>query len=113
MKKNCIIREYDFKQDRLQHRYNFLPITVDELKKQITWHSLKSDKKRATIFRHWPYPNEMIKRLGITEVYDYRYKYWLARYNENEELVIRASLGLKESRLGWLKEKVKEHVDAS
>ena len=114
--KKVIMRESDYR--RLpaweKSRYDsitFTPITKEWLQKQVTWFTMKGNKSWANDYRHWPYPNEMIKRFHKISMYDRRYKNWLIDYNDQGEMQIRAGINQPTSLLGivsFFKEEVKE-----
>ena len=116
MKRRVIIRETDFKklpiwEKKKYDSITFEPITKEWLQRQVTWFSMKGNKNLANDYRHWQYPNEMIKRFYKTPLYDRRYKNWLVDYNEQGEMQIRAGINQPLSRVGiavFRKEEVKE-----
>ncbi len=106
MKKKLIIRESDFKrlplwERRRFDRMTFVPITQAWLQKQVTFHTMKGNKKYADDFRHWQYPEQMLRRFHKVPMYDRRYKNWLVNYNEEGEMQVRAGINLRASRLGF------------
>lgn len=80
---------------------SFVPITQDWLQKQVTWYSMKGNKKFADDYKHWQYPDQMIRRFHKVPLYDRRYKNWLVNYNEAGEMQVRAGINLRASRLGF------------
>jgi hypothetical protein len=115
-----VIRKYDFDKKYATFEYEdalfvdvtFEPITKEWLEKQVTWFTMKGNKKFADAYRHWPYPNEVLQRVPKIKLYDRRYKDWLIRYDEHGVMKIRAGIGQPESALGFLKVQHKvEEVD--
>ncbi len=105
MKRRVIIRESDFK--RIPHferkkydRISFTPITQEWLQKQVTWHTMRGNKKVANDYRHWPYPSHMIDRFYKIRLHDVRYKWWLIDYNDQGQMRIRSGLNQPSSLLG-------------
>ena len=114
--KKVIIRESDYlrlpawEKDKYDS-VTFAPITREWLQRQVTFFSMKGKKNLVNDYRHWQYPNEMIKRFYKTPLYDRRYKNWLIDYNDQGEMCIRAGINQPTSRLGivsFFKEEAKE-----
>jgi hypothetical protein len=106
-KRRIIIREIDLERDRkkLEKKYravNFTEFTKSYFERRVTYFALKGKSYLADQFAHYEYPANMLGRFTSFKLYDSRYPHWLARYNENEQLVIRAGLRQPESRVGYL-----------
>lgn len=77
------------------------PVTQAWCEKQISWFSLKNKQQMVRLWRHWPWPNELLSRLGTGVLWDRRYARWLVRWTDAETLEIRATLNQPRSRLMW------------
>jgi hypothetical protein len=116
--KKVIIRESDLSKvdSRLiwkHHRYVYAkthpqwqiktvePITQAWCEKKVTWATLKNRTAEATVWRHWPWPNDLLNRLGKKMMWDNRYENWLVRWVDADTLEIRAGLNQPRSRLMW------------
>jgi hypothetical protein len=88
----------------------FTPLTRGWFEKRVTYFALKGKSHVADQYALHEYPNLMLQRLTVLKLHDDRYKYWLVRYNDIGELVVRAGLRHPESRLGFVKyvEKINE-----
>lgn len=104
IQKRQIIRESDYKTlgKDINEKYDvtFKPLDKDYFSRRAKLFYLKGKKYLGDQYSHYEYPKEMFKRLTGIHLWDQRYNSWLIRYNENEELVIKAGLRLPESRLG-------------
>ena len=103
-KKVMLIRESDFAKykksnDDSWDAMEFRPVTKTWLQKQANWFTLKGNKNIASQYRHWPYPSEWVRRTNITK-HQNNYSSWLYRWDDNEVLRVRASLGQPESVMG-------------
>lgn len=103
-KKHYIIRESDFNKlpAAVKKSYNvsFKPLTRDYFKKRSTWFYIKGKKYLGDQYAMHEYPREMIRRITNIPLYTQDYNNWLLKYNDENELVIRAGLRMPESRLG-------------
>lgn len=115
IKRKFIIRETDYQRyfvkDPSWHRKSWEPITVTWLQKQANWFTLKNNKKFSDLFRHWPYPHEILRRLGHKMLYKSEYINWLVNYNDQGEMQVRAGINQPLSRLGWAKLEADEEED--
>ena len=104
IKKRQIIRESSYlklgKDINEQYDVTFTPLTKQYFEKRATFSYMKGKRYLGDQYSHYPYPKEMIKRLTGIHLWDRRYNDWLIRYNENDEMVIKAGLRFPESRLG-------------
>lgn len=103
-KRVMIIRESDFKKFEKTNEdswdvMEFKPITRTWLQKQANWFTIKGTKHLATQYRHWPYPNEWLRRTNLSK-HQSNYTSWLVRWDDAGVMKIRASLGQPESVLG-------------
>lgn len=104
VKKVMLIRESDFtkykKTDSAEwDTMEFRPVTKEWLQKQANWFILKGNKNIATQYRHWPYPQEWIRRTNLRK-HQNNYESWLYRWDDAGVLKVRASLGQPESVMG-------------
>lgn len=111
-KQRLIIRESDFKKlpKSLLEKYDsaiFTPFTRYYFEKRVTYYSLKGKDYLARQYLHYEYPESLLKRMTGVKFHSAEYKYWLCKYDEQGQLMIRAGLRQPESRLGFvtLKEK--------
>ena len=104
IKKRQIIRESDYKTLGREitdtYAVTFKPLDKSYFSRRAKVFYLKGKKYLGDQYSHYEYPKEMFKRLTGIHLWDRRYNDWLIRYNENEELVIKAGLRFPESRLG-------------
>jgi hypothetical protein len=104
MKKLMLIRESDYQKfvktdAREWDSVEFRPITKVWLQKQANWFTLKGNKTMATQYRHWQYPTEWVRRTSINK-HQGNYETWLYRWDDDEVMRVRASLGQPESIMG-------------
>jgi hypothetical protein len=105
LRREILIREYDFirmnrQAQQLYDRISFEPITSDWIQKQITWASLKGDKRTVQDYAVWQYPSSMLNRME-NRLYDKSYLNWLVKYDDEGYLTIRSRINAPISRLGW------------
>lgn len=102
--RRVIIRESEFKSmSKLQRGdAKFVPFTKDYFAKRATYFFLKGKKYLADQYNHYEYPMHMIGILTNFVLHKQNYSYWLIRYNDAGEMVIRAGLRQPESRLGFI-----------
>jgi hypothetical protein len=99
-----IIREYDY--NNLPEwftnlwKINFFPLTKEQLKERELWYSLQNKKIVANQYALYEYPERMIQGISEPVFWLSLYKYWLIKYNEYNELVIRTHFNHPDSRLG-------------
>lgn len=102
--KRQIMREMDYKRlsNDFKKMYNvkFTVLTKGYFERRATFFYMKNKKYLGDQYSHHDYPKEMLKKLTGIHMWDRRYVSWLIRYNENNEMVIRAGIRLPESRLG-------------
>lgn len=116
MKKLMLIRESDFKKfDKTDavswDVVEFRPITKVWLQKQANWFTLKGNKTVATQYKHWQYPGEWVRRTNISK-HQGNYTSWLYRWDDDDVLRVRASLGQPESVMGYMiLEKIEAQLD--
>jgi len=104
-KRRVIIREIDIdkmskKRKKQYKEIKFTPLTRSYFEKRLTYFTLKSKQYLADQYALVDYPNAMLGRLTSFKLHDRRYPGWLVKYNELDELVIRAGIRQPESRLG-------------
>ena len=103
-KKHYIMRESDIRKlpagVRKQYDVTFKPLTRDYFERRTTWFYLKGKKYLGDQYAMHEYPKDMLKRITNIPLFTTDYLNWLIKYNENDELVIRAGLRQPESRLG-------------
>jgi hypothetical protein len=111
-KKRLIIRESDLKKlpksfvDKYES-VNFTPFTRHYFEKRVTYYTIKGKEYLVKQYLHYEYPESLLKRMTGVKLHSNEYKYWLCKYDEQGQLMIRAGLRQPESRLGFvtLKEK--------
>lgn len=106
-KRRVIIREDDYVKVKKQlakeyQRVEFTPFTKNFFERRVTFYALKGKNYLANQYAHYEYPANMLSRFTSFKLHDRRYPSWLAKYNENGEMVIRAGLRQPESRVGYL-----------
>jgi hypothetical protein len=103
--KRTIIREYDLKKlpKSVTKRYDikFTPFTRQYFEKRVTYYSLKGKEYLVRQYMHYEYPESMIRRMTGFKLYDFNYKAWLCKYDEQGNMMIRAGLKQPESQLGF------------
>jgi hypothetical protein len=103
-KKHYIMRESDIRKLPVSVRKNydvsFKPLTRDYFERRTTWFYLKGKKYLGDQYAMYEYPKDMLRRITNIPLFTTDYLNWLVKYNDNEELVIRAGLRQPESRLG-------------
>lgn len=103
-KKHYIMRESDIRKlpagVRKQYDVSFKPLTRDYFERRTTWFYLKGKKYLGDQYAMHEYPKDMLRRITNIPLFTQDYLQWLVKYNENNELVIRAGLRQPESRLG-------------
>lgn len=103
-KKHYIIRESDIKKlpaaVRKQYDVRFKPLTRDYFERRTTWFYLKGKKYLGDQYAMYEYPKDMLMRITNIPLFTTDYLNWLIKYDDNDELVIRAGLRQPESRLG-------------
>lgn len=103
-KKHYIMRESDIKKlpvaVRKQYDVSFKPLTRDYFERRTTWFYLKGKKYLGDQYAMYEYPKDMLRRITNIPLFTTDYLNWLVKYNNNDELVIRAGLRQPESRLG-------------
>lgn len=105
-KRRVIIRESDFdnfsKREILKYEsISFTVLTKDYFIRRAAFFALKGKQYLADQYSLYEYPNTMLSKLTNVKLYKNSYRYWLLKYNEQNELVIRAGLRQPESRLGF------------
>lgn len=103
-KKHYIMRESDIRKlpASVHKRYDvgFKPLTRDYFERRTTWFYVKGKKYLGDQYAMYEYPKDMLQRITNIPLWDDGYLRWLIKYNEDNEMVIRAGLRLPESRLG-------------
>jgi hypothetical protein len=104
-KRRVIIRELDLdkmsKRKKKQYKeIKFTPLTRNYFEKRLTYFTLKSKKYLADQYALVDYPNAMLSRLTSFKLHDRRYPSWLVKYNEIDQLSVRAGIHQPESVLG-------------
>lgn len=103
-KKHYIMRESDIKKlpaaVRKQYDVRFKPLTRDYFERRTTWFYLKGKKYLGDQYAMYEYPKDMLMRITNIPLFTTDYLNWLIKYDDNDELVIRAGLRQPESRLG-------------
>jgi len=103
-KKHYIMRESDIKKlpagVRKAYDVSFKPLTREYFKRRTSWFYLKDKKYLGDQYAMYEYPKDMLRRITNIPLFTTDYLNWLVKYNDNEELVIRAGLRQPESRLG-------------
>jgi len=103
-KKHYIMRESDIKKlpagVRKAYDVSFKPLTRDYFERRTTWFYLKGKKYLGDQYAMYEYPKDMLRRITNIPLFTTDYLNWLVKYNEEDELVIRAGLRQPESRLG-------------
>jgi hypothetical protein len=103
-KKHYIMRESDIKKlpagVKQTYDVSFKPLTRDYFERRTTWFYLKGKKYLGDQYAMHEYPKDMLRRITNIPLFNKDYLNWLIKYNENDELVIRAGLRRPESRLG-------------
>ena len=106
-KRRIIIRKLDLEKSRKKlekqyQRVEFTPFNRLFFERRVTYYALKGKSYLADQYAHYEYPANMLGRFTSFKLYDSRYPYWLVRYNDHGEMLIRAGLRQPESRLGYL-----------
>lgn len=103
-KKHYIMRESDIKKlpvtVRKHYDVSFKPLTRDYFERRTTWFYLKGKKYLGDQYAMYEYPKDMLKRITNIPLFTTDYLNWLVKYNDADELTIRAGLRQPESRLG-------------
>jgi hypothetical protein len=103
-KKHYIIRESDIKKlpadVRKAYDVTFKPLTKDYFERRTTWFYLKGKKYLGDQYAMHDFPKDMLQRITNIPLYSTDYLRWLIRYNEADEMTVRAGLRQPESRLG-------------
>lgn len=103
-RKHYIMRESDIKKlpaaVRKQYDISFKPLTREYFERRTTWFYLKGKKYLGDQYAMYEYPKDMLRRITNIPLFTKDYLNWLIKYNNNDELVIRAGLRQPESRLG-------------
>jgi hypothetical protein len=104
LKKRQIMREGDYeslpKSVLDVYKVDFKILTKQYFERRSNFFYLKDKKYIGDQYALYDYPKEMIQKFSGIVLYDRRYSSWLIRYNEENELCIRAGLRQPESRLG-------------
>ena len=106
-KRRIIIRELDYQKNRKKfekqyQRVEFTPFNRLFFERRVTYYALKGKSYLADQYAHYEYPANMLGRFTSFNLHDRRYLYWLVRYNDQGEMLIRAGLRQPESRVGYL-----------
>ena len=106
-KKRLIIRESDFKKlsKGFLNKYDsviFTPLTRHYFEKRVTYYTIKGKDYLARQYLHYEYPESLLKKMTGVKFHSSDYKYWLCKYDEQGQLLIRAGLRQPESRLGFV-----------
>ena len=106
-KRRIIIRELDM--DKLSKKFiqsyeriSFTPLNRDYFERRSTYFALKGKQYLADQYAHYEYPANMLGRLTAFKLHNAQYPYWLVRYNDQGEMLIRAGLRQPESRVGFI-----------
>ncbi len=83
-------------------RVTFTPLTREYFERRSTYFALKGKQYLADQYAHYEYPANMLGRLTSFKLHNTQYPYWLVRYNDLGEMVIRAGIRQPESRMGFL-----------
>lgn len=112
LKKHYIIREYDFKKlgAGLKKDYDitFKPLDKGYFEKRTTFFYMKGKKYLGDQYALSDYPSAMLRRLTNIPLWDSNYPHWLIKYDDQNQLQIRAGLRQPESRLGLVTFKPKQ-----
>jgi hypothetical protein len=115
LKKHYIIRESAIKKlpadIRKDYEISFKPLTKDYFERRKTFFYLKNKKYLGDQYAMHDYPKDMLQRITNIPLWSTDYLNWLIRYNENNEMVVRAGIRQPESRLvlGVFKLKEDQH----
>lgn len=77
------------------------PVTQAWCEKRVTWYTLKNKPQLSHLWRHWPWPDQLLARLNKKDIWDKRYLTWLVRWTDTDTLEIRAGLNQPRSKLVW------------
>lgn len=112
LKKHYIIREYDFSKlpAELKKSYDisFKPLDRAYFEKRTTFFYMKGKKYLGDQYALSEYPNHLLKRLTNITLWDRNYPEWLIKYDDQNQLQIRAGLRQPESKLGLVTFKPKQ-----
>lgn len=103
-KRRVIIREDDFNRLSKDKKAasSFTPFTKAYFEKRATFYSLKDKKYLADQYGLNDYPSVMLGKLTHFKLHRASYVYWLVKYNDAGEMVIRAGLRQPESKVGYM-----------
>jgi hypothetical protein len=103
-KKHYIIRESDIKKlpadVRKAYDVSFKPFTKEYFERRATFFYLKGKKYLGDQYALSDYPKDMLRRITNIPLYSTDYLNWLVRYNDADEMTVRAGMRQPESRLG-------------
>ena len=103
-KKHYIIRESDIKKlpadVRKAYDVAFKPFTKEYFERRATFFYLKGKKYLGDQYALSDYPKDMLRRITNIPLYSTDYLNWLVRYNDADEMTVRAGMRQPESRLG-------------
>jgi hypothetical protein len=103
-KKHYIMRESDIKKlpadVRKAYDVSFKPFTKEYFERRTTFFYLKGKKYIGDQYALSDYPKDMLRRITNIPLYSTDYLNWLIRYNDADEMVVRAGMRQPESRLG-------------
>jgi len=103
-KKHYIMRESDIKKlpadVRKAYDVSFKPLTKEYFDRHTTFFYLKGKKYLGDQYALSDYPKDMLRRITNIPLYSTDYLNWLIRYNDADEMVVRAGMRQPESRLG-------------
>lgn len=113
LKKHYIIRENDLKRlpvkVKNQYDIDFKPLTREYFARRTTWFYIKDKKYLGDQYALYEYPAKMLGRITNIPLWNSEYPQWLVKYNDADELVIRAGLRQPESKLGLVRFKRKSN----
>ena len=103
-KKHYIMRESDIKKlpadVRKAYDVGFKPFTKEYFERRTTFFYLKGKKYLGDQYALSDYPKDMLRRITNIPLYSTDYLNWLIRYNDADEMTVRAGMRQPESRLG-------------
>jgi hypothetical protein len=103
-KKHYIMRESDIKKlpadVRKAYDVTFKPFTKEYFERRTTFFYLKGKKYLGDQYALSDYPKDMLRRITNIPLYTTDYLNWLIRYNDADEMTVRAGMRQPESRLG-------------
>ena len=107
LQRRIIIRQYDYEKIVKQHvpglysTATFVPITLDELKKEHTFAILRNNSDRYRLENvHYEYPRNYLQAMD-DRLYDKRYVDWFSNYDSDGLMWIQSRQNTPRSVLGW------------